>query len=697
MNNLKNSTDSPSPFHRGEQKIQERLGVRDKMEHFGRQVIRDFMPEQHQEFFGKLPFVFVGHADQKGWPWASILFNPPGFIESTKSRLIQINAVPVAGDPLADVLKRGDRLGLLGIELETRRRNRISGRISKVSETGIELRVDQVFGNCPQYIQIRKLQHIDPLSMPPVAIEELTRFNHQAVELMSNTDTFFVASYVANDNRAINEGVDVSHRGGKPGFIRVDDERTLTIPDYLGNFHFNTLGNFLENPKAGLLFIDFEQGHLLTLTGTVEILWDSPDTEYFTGAERLWTFRIDHGRWLKNVLPLRWKLEEYSPNTSLTGSWMEAQAARKSETLKNMWQPYSVAKIVKESSVIKSFYLQAPLDQKPNFQAGQFLKLKSNIDGKDQIRTYTVSSAPSDAQLRISVKHERGDGDTPDGVFSSFLHRQTQVGDVIDGKAPTGTFTFDAGEQHPVVLISAGVGITPMIAMARHALQEGIRTRSIRPMTLISSARNSDQRAFFPELNEIANNSAEHIRVFWVLSQPEPHLQLGIDYNYKGRISKHILQIVLPLDDYDIYLCGPSSFMQSQYDILRELGVSNTHIFAESFGPASLVRDNESTSNTTEQLPVAEKAIVSFTESQIEQAWSKGDGTLLEFAEAHGLTPEFGCRNGQCGKCKVKLLKGKVSYQQEISASLKADEMLLCCAVPSVDLENEMARLEIKV
>lgn len=132
------------------------------------------------------------------------------------------------------------------------------------------------------------------------------------MQLISKSDTFFVASYLANNSNAVSEGADVSHRGGKAGFVRVDDKQTLTIPDYLGNFHFNTLGNFVENPQAGLLFIDFEKGHLLTLTGSVEILWDSPDTKFFAGAERLWKFRLDHGFWLKNVLPLRWKLQDYS-------------------------------------------------------------------------------------------------------------------------------------------------------------------------------------------------------------------------------------------------------------------------------------------------------------------------------------------------------------------------------------------------
>ena len=296
-----------SPFHQGEKKVQARLGVSEKMERFGRQVIRNYMPEQHQQFFTQLPFVFVAHADDSGFPWASILFNQSPFMSSAHNQHLLINAKPVVGDPLANSLNTGRRLGLLGIELETRRRNRLSAYINQVSAQGIELTIKQAFGNCPKYIQKRKLDLIDAKTMPVATTEKLSQFDESAVQLIANSDTFFVASYLANNSHATSEGADVSHRGGKAGFIRVDNENILTIPDYRGNFHFNTLGNFIENPQAGLLFIDFEKGHLLTLTGSVEILWDSPNIQFFTGAERLWQFRINHGFWLKNVLPLRFQ------------------------------------------------------------------------------------------------------------------------------------------------------------------------------------------------------------------------------------------------------------------------------------------------------------------------------------------------------------------------------------------------------
>ncbi|OQK16150.1 FAD-binding oxidoreductase [Methyloprofundus sedimenti] len=686
------ANETVSPFHQGEQQVQQRLGVRDKMERFGRQVIRNYMPEQHRDFYAQLPFIFVAHADHEGWPWASVLFNQAGFIRAIDDKHLQLNAMPVAGDSLNDALTIGDRWGLLGIELSTRRRNRLAAHINKVSNEGIELSIDQAFGNCPQYIQQRELYLVDPALMPDEELIQLTAFDQQALELIGTSDTFFVASYVANGSGAVSEGADVSHRGGKPGFIRIDDDKTLTVPDYTGNFHFNTLGNFVENPRAGLLFIDFSKGHILTLTGKVEILWNSPDTAFFAGAERLWTFTLDHGRWLKNGLPLRWDLQDYSPNTRLTGSWSEAAAAKQSERLKNTWQPYQVVDIVQESSLISSFYLQAPEDQKPSFEAGQFLTLKAHIEGKAHIRTYTVSSAPKDDFLRISIKQELAQTDQPAGVFSNFMHEQIKRGDMLQVKPPTGAFKFAIPPERSVLLISAGVGITPMIAMARHALQEGFRTRSMPNILMLCCVRNNEQRAFYTELKAIAEQSSGHIRVVWILSQPEEHLSPGADYDYKGRLSKHLLQGVLVDNDCDAYLCGPNDFMQSQYNSLRELGVENKHIFAEAFGPAALLRDE----GIVTTVPVEEEALIHFTESRLEQAWSKGDGTLLEFAEAHGLTPEYGCRSGQCGLCKVTLSKGQVGYQQEVTVDLAADEILLCCAMPAAGT-TEPVQLDIQL
>ncbi len=696
-----------SHFHIGEQEIQSRLGVREKMERFSKQVIASFMPEQHRDFYQHLPFVLLGHADKNDWPWASMLVSDAGFITSENNKKLTINSKPIPGEPFAELLQdnspqqdqtQNTRIGLLGIELSTRRRNRMAGHITQVNNTAIEIEVDQAFGNCPQYIQTRELIKNDKALQKEAAVSSITEFDAETKLFIQNSDTFFVASYVKPDdkNANINEGVDVSHRGGRPGFIRVDNNRTLTIPDYTGNFHFNTLGNFLLTPKAGLLFPDFESGNLLTLTGTVEILWHSDDTEFFEGAERLWRFKIDHGYWIKNALPLKWKLDKYSPNTLLTGTWDEAAKTQQAELARNQWQTCTITKIIDESSVIKSFHLRPDKNQRLSFSAGQFITLKADIKNKEVIRTYTVSNSPHDSDYRISVKRETSDkADIPDGVFSSYLHKQTSVGDTLQIKAATGDFKFDPESGRPAVLIAAGVGITPMISMARFALQEAIRTRAPKQLTIIHSAHNHQQRAFFEELKEIEKSSAGNIRCYWTLSEIDKKLKAGEHYNQQGRINSELLQAVLPLDDYDFYLCGPAGFMQATYNLLRDLGVNDKRILAESFGPASLIRQDDQATKSFTQKPVAKEAIVEFTKSKVTQAWSAGDGTLLEFAEAHGLQPDYGCRSGQCGSCKVKLVSGHVSYNQPLHTSINDDEVLLCCAMPAETPDDDMLKVEI--
>ena len=702
-NNIQTPSQSVvSPFHKGEQAIQTRLGVREKMERFGRRVVREQMPEQHQLFYSQLPFVLVGHTDNNGWPWASILFNKPGFINTKSPKNLTINSRPIPGDPLGDSLQKDLRLGLLGIELPSRRRNRLTAHVTDHSSTAIHLEVDQAFGNCPQYIQTRELELVDPSSMTPSEVKPLNTFDIQAKALIANSDTFFVASYTGNplnsDDDDASQGADVSHRGGQPGFIRVDNDTTLTIPDYLGNNHFNTFGNFEENSKAGLLFIDFEKGHILTLTGTVELLWNSPDTQYFEGAERLWKFHIDHGRWIHNALPLRWKLDEYSPNSLLTGTWTQADKLTQAAKNKNQWLPYTVTQVIDEGSVIKSFYLEAQGHQAPKFIPGQFLTVKSDINGHEVIRTYTLSGAPADPFYRISVKRETSNNSNhADGLFSNYIHNHLNVGDTLYAKAPRGDFTFDATETKPAVLLSGGVGITPMISMAKHALNEAIRTRSGRAVTFIGVARNTQQRAFFDELNDLSKASSGQIKAFWSLGEVNKTLKPGIEYHHTGHLSAELLQAILPIDDYEFYLCGPSGFMQASYDMLRQLGINDRRIYAEEFGPASLKRNADRTTEVFEPLHAAKEAIIEFTDSSVEQAWSEEDGTLLEFAEAHGFNPEFGCRSGQCGACRTTLVSGNVTYSTQHSSSISEDEVLLCCAVPAVIEGEDVVKVSLKL
>ncbi|MEM7770038.1 MAG: pyridoxamine 5'-phosphate oxidase family protein [Cyanobacteria bacterium P01_A01_bin.37] len=314
-------TSIESPFHSGEQAIQARLGVQERVDKQGRRMIRDFLPEQHRQFFAQLPYVIAGTVDSRGRPWASMLVGAPGFISSPSERTLQVNAHPLFGDPLVTTLTDGIDIGLLGIELHTRRRNRVNGVVRQTHEHGFEVQVGQSFGNCPQYIQVRtfELSSFNPTEPKPT--HEITTLSDSAQALISAADTFFIATAYQDRSAGAASGVDVSHRGGNPGFVRIDGNDTLTIPDFSGNLHFNTFGNLELNPRAGLLFVDFETGNVLYLTGTAEVIWDRPDVNAYAGAERLLRFHLDEGIDVQGGLPLQWSTPEFSPFLEKTGSW----------------------------------------------------------------------------------------------------------------------------------------------------------------------------------------------------------------------------------------------------------------------------------------------------------------------------------------------------------------------------------------
>ena len=305
--------------------------MRDKVEAAGGRVLRDYMTEQHRSFFAQLPFIVVGSVDAAGRPWASLLAAAPGFVQSPDEHTLVVGARPPAADPLSSSLAVGASLGLLGIELPTRRRNRANGTVVAVDAGGFRMRVEQSFGNCPKYIQ-RRTPRIVSTGAPATAwtFEAGGGLDPWSRRLIAAADTLFVASYVdlpqggdkldpphSGERRT----VDVSHRGGKPGFVRVGDDGTLTIPDFVGNFLFNTLGNLLLNPRAGVVIADFGSGDMLFLSGTTEIVWDGPEVASFAGAQRLWRLRPVAGFGLRAALPLRAELEEASPSLAGTGGW----------------------------------------------------------------------------------------------------------------------------------------------------------------------------------------------------------------------------------------------------------------------------------------------------------------------------------------------------------------------------------------
>ncbi|MGJ7511751.1 flavin-nucleotide-binding protein [Variovorax sp. GT1P44] len=310
-----------SPWHEGELAMQSLAGVRERMAMIGPRVIRDYMPDQHRLFFAQLPFLVAGGLDATNQPWASVLAAPPGFAHSPDEHYLRIDARPPAEDPFAAALRPGAPIGLLGIEPQTGRRNRMNGVIDQDDARGFSVEVQQSFGNCPKYIQAREPVFVGAVQATSSA-RRSDRLDDAARRMVSNADTFFIATaHPAAGDAATAHGVDVSHRGGRPGFVRVTGDGTLTVPDFVGNSFFATLGNIAVYPRAGLLFIDFETGDLLQLAVTAETIWDGPEVAAFAGAERLLRMQVVSAIHRPAALPLRWSPAELSPFLLATGRW----------------------------------------------------------------------------------------------------------------------------------------------------------------------------------------------------------------------------------------------------------------------------------------------------------------------------------------------------------------------------------------
>lgn len=279
-----------APYHEGELRAQALAGEIS----YGN-GIRPVMPDQHRDFFAALPFVLVGTVEVDGRPRARIAAGAPGFIDSPDARSLRI-AVQDSG------LRAGQAVGLLGIDFGTRRRNRLNGVVRSAGSGGVLIDVRESFGNCPQYIvprDVRAVAPVDAVVRDFDGLDEGLDNEPEVRAMIARADTFFIATSGGR------YGVDISHRGGPAGFVRIDGD-TLIVPDFGGNRYFNTLGNLLLDARAALLFIDDASGAVLELEGRVEIVWDEGAALPGQAGGRHWRFTTERGRITRGALALRW-------------------------------------------------------------------------------------------------------------------------------------------------------------------------------------------------------------------------------------------------------------------------------------------------------------------------------------------------------------------------------------------------------
>ncbi len=283
-------------YHEGERAAQRRAGLRDQGESAARGIRAD-MPEIAQKFLLQQPMVILGAADAAGQMWATLLAGRPGFLHAEDTRTVTVEAHPDRNDPLHDRLTTPAPVGMLAIGPSRHRRMRMNGR-AVPTDSGLHVKLDQVYSNCPKYIQ--KREHTWEPETTPGRPQRSRTLTGDQQRLINEADTFFIATSDREGN------ADASHRGGNPGFVQVRSPTTLRWPDYTGNAMFNTLGNLEVNPHAGLLFPDWRTGTLLHLTGTTQTTWDPAHTAAVPGAQQLVDFTLTAAIEIPTAVPLRW-------------------------------------------------------------------------------------------------------------------------------------------------------------------------------------------------------------------------------------------------------------------------------------------------------------------------------------------------------------------------------------------------------
>lgn len=357
------------------------------------------------------------------------------------------------------------------------------------------------------------------------------------------------------------------------------------------------------------------------------------------------------------------------------------------------WRNFVVIRKVKESEEITSFYLQ-PVDKGviPSFQPGQFLTIKLDIprQAKPVIRTYSLSDYPEPRDYyRLSIKREPMPKglDVPPGIASHFMHDQVHEGSVIPAKPPSGRFVLDVQKSLPAVLISNGVGITPMISMVKAVTQ----LNPSRFIWFVHGARDGRFHAFRDEVRAISQQNP-NLHIHFTYSSPRPE-DKG-HYHSTGYADIALVQSLVE-QEAEYFLCGSPPFMESMREGLKNAGVPESRVFFEMFTKASKAtpeRPSAEVSNSNIELAQSssrrklrltfEGAKIVFAQSGKTIPWQADASSILEFAEANDLNPPYSCRQGICGTCECKLLEGEVEYQETPAAAVEEGSVLICISKP---------------
>ncbi|KAI8907126.1 hypothetical protein BC831DRAFT_495143 [Entophlyctis helioformis] len=653
-------------FHEGEVLLQKLVGFRAEAEYHYVDFIRSSMPNQHRSFFQNLRYVFVTTTSASGEPWSSVLAGPSEFVASPDPEHLVLRFHPAAGDPIADnlahaaaILQLGRtddatlQFGFLGIEFHTRRRNRMNGTMTAIGKNGdgswtVQVRVVQSYGNCPKYIQVREIVGMrapaKPSSDTLASQESTARLGQGGLTLemqamVRQADTVFVGTQYVHDHApARSSGLDLSHRGGRPGFLQVlNGGKLLVLPDYKGNNMFMTMGNILKDPRASLVIPDFETGACLYITARAQTLVAPESFAYLPGMQRLNLFEPIKAVIVHHALPYLFELRDMSPfNPPVRVSPLAAAPAQTvdgSQATPSTNQATLVSR-VRHTDSVSSFTFR--VDQPIQYAPGQFAtldfsqydtalarrKLRAEqttrdpaIMNDDLVRSWTITSTPPHSAdsgfvrtstFTITVKHYA------DGMISPVLHSlQPGASPSIPLLGVGGEFSIFCNPDNlgngtaakdnvrKVLFVAGGIGVTPFVGMVRGLVeqaQHASHTATAQPTDVVFmlSAPHVDDVPV-DLVREMSQLLAPHkISIVIALSRASPSsikaasdhggsLQ-GLGAVVAGRLDKNmLLQHVEDVQQRTVYVCGPSGFQTSVTDMMQSLGVAGEAVHTETF------------------------------------------------------------------------------------------------------------------
>jgi ferredoxin-NADP reductase len=355
--------------------------------------------------------------------------------------------------------------------------------------------------------------------------------------------------------------------------------------------------------------------------------------------------------------------------------------ARASQPSLRAWsgtRPFRVSAVVDECVDCRSYYLM-PEDGRPlpRFEPGQYLTfhLPTGDPARPLVRCYSLSERPREDFYRVTIKRVPPPADkssVPSGRGSGYFHRHVLPGSQLQVEAPQGAFFLDPTDALPIVLVGAGIGITPVMSMAAALVQQNDR----RPTFLFAGFRNSREHPFRARLAEFKSD-APNLRIDVTYSRPLERDTVEHAFDHRGHIDVMRLRRILPSNNFRYYLCGPAAMMESLVPGLLDWGVPAEHIHYEAFGPATVRGlSGDATAPCDVQFARSGRAV----------RWTGAENSLLELAEQNGVPLEYGCRAGSCGQCRLMIAAGRVVHAKQPGVSLVEGECLTCIARPQGDV-----------